>query len=743
MKVPFLWGAGNKEIKWGKDNSFNFSCRLIPGLYTVGIQADMKKFKWESLALPMTKSGNKGQLTAPWDFDLHNDNTPLLPTWKIFRNERYVGIFYLQRPTVEDISNKTLRGEFGFQVEKEGEISIRAEPHNVFKLKPIAVYLEENAFDRMEPQLWTGKKLSANWAWHVANEIGWDSIRKKISGTDWCQFLDKAIEKYSKNKEKDKPIPDDGLGVCSFYYQLKKDEALKEDILNTVRHLLALPAWGNQNPYGYGHNGDMGCALTIKHASLVYNWMHDELGALRGPLLDRIERQMELFYEQQLLLAQYWGGACLQDHGYRSSPSIGFAAINMLGHSEIAEKILAFYVPRFFRTIEKQPVDGFIPFSQYHKIQLYCNDMTDFRIAFKFASGDDIFASATAYRNVPKYIMSCLDEESMLTMVCVTRGDRKDFEASLPYLMVLAKDFGCENSRYLANLLTRHYRRKSFTGLAPKVYEVLPMAILEDAEGIYSDKRPATLAMNVYEDGGAIQYRDEATRFNVAVMCQSNSSSFHSLGTDLSGTDMGISNPSMGAFTVGLKNEMLLQTAESGYRTGTQLGNVLLVDGKGQYGDIGYPMGIPMRTWRGHRIQRHHFDPSTRKGFARLNLPMAYPDDMQIMTYTRDFYFEPDHLRVRDTVISRSQHKFSYWFNTYSKHRIEQTDERSFCFSENGNSIDLIVGGVACVFRIEDTETIWGYGNEQGNETFKHLEVSLRDKTDAFTVEFKIKPKIT
>ncbi|MHC4874359.1 MAG: hypothetical protein ACYTFY_21105, partial [Planctomycetota bacterium] len=726
-EVKLLKGSEVLVTDWQEDNTFTFTSHFNKGLHTFGMQADMADFDWDRLWMPMTKFENKGQLTGPWDFNLYEDNVPLIPTWKIFRNDRYVGLLYMKRPTIEDLDQKILRAEFGFYVEQDEEITFRAEPYNEFSIRPISTYVEPNMFDQFEEQEWAKKGLNANWAHYIANTLGWDKIKEKIEGGEWEEFLkagtsiykDKYIDPIHYAGQKKPAIPADSLTLMAFAGKIYNDQDLIDYCVDAVKYYLDLPAWGNQNKYGYGHNGDMTAALVIKHMSVLYNWIGDELGDLKDKLLARLEKQLDIFFELQLLMAQYWGGATLQDHGYRSSPSVGFAAINLLGHTDAAQKVLSFYIPRFNRTIEKQPYDGFISFAQYHKIQLHVNDMVDFRIAYKYASGIDPFKKTPAFPNVPKYILSALDEESLFTMICCTRGDRKEFHVGLPFFFMLAKDYDCERSKYLANVLMEHYRKNKFdlrqfnapkgqdTRYVWKIYETLPIAILEYEDGIFSDKRPDVHNLNYFEDGGAIQYRNPENRFNVATICTSNTASFHAVGTDLSGTDMGISNPSMGAFTVGVNETMLLQTGESGYRTGTYLGNVLMIDGKGQYGDNGYAMGVPTRVWKGQRIQKCLMNPDKTSGSARINLAPAYRTELGVLTYTRDLYFEEDKVLVRDTVITKEKHKFNYWFNTYQKHNIEEKGSQEYIFSHENSALNFKVTGCKCDFKIEETDVVW------------------------------------
>lgn len=755
--APLMTQAAKiQDVAWRDDHAFSFACRLEPGLYTVGLQADLRVFDWERVWMPMTLHGNRGQRTGPWDFDAYHENVPLLPTWKIHHNGRYVGLFYLQRPTVEDLAAKTLRGEFGFHVAQPEDVRIEALPFNAFDLEPIALYLEPDAFDTLAAQPWTAKGLAANWARHVAQDTGWETLRRKIAGTEWEEFLRTAARIY---REQFQPIPAAGtqsiampaeaLPLLIFAYRLLADSTALDKALEFVRHWLAQPAWGNPNPYGYGHNGDMGCAFVLKNMTLAYNWLPDELAELRHPLLDRLVRQMDIFFEQQLFHRHYWGGATLQDHGFRSSANAAFTAINLLGHTDSAAQWLAFYLPRVERTLAKLPTDGFIPSSQYHKLQLYADEMTELRVALKFATGRDVFAESGAYRRVPDFLLACLDEPSMYVQLCNPRGDRQPLHSGLPFLFCLAKDLDCPRAKYVAHHIMDYHRQRRFDPRPANPYPdqdwrdfcwmplaSLPLAILEYEPGVFSAKRPPTPALTYFPDGGAIHYRNTERRFHVSVTCFANAASFHALGTDLTGTDQMFLNPSVGNFSAAIGAEPLIQCGEVGYRSGTRLANVLLIDGQGQYGDVGYTMGVPLRVWRGQRIQRCVTDPDGQRGFARLNLAPAYPDALEVLTYTRDFRFEPERLCVRDTVVTRRPHCFAYRFNTWARHRLDPRAPNAYRIAYDRAALDFTVNGQGWNLSEGETDVVWGYVNDNEHEAYRHIEVAHAEPERAFIVEF-------
>jgi hypothetical protein len=747
--IPLLVGTERRALEWHPDHSFVLKCRLGKGLHKLQLYADLRRFEWDRLHYPMSRFGNKGQSTGPWDFD-YEGFRPLLPAWRVSLNGRAIGLFYMQRVTVEDVASRQLRGEIGFLVEQEGEITLEARPYREFTLDPLCVVVEPDPFDRLVEHPWVARGLEGNWAHQQFLGERAAAFSRKIRGGEWEAFLRAAKECYlgipgaaaSADREKS-VVGVEGLPALAQLFLALGDREALDAVRRYVRHHLELVAWGNPNPDGYGHNGDMGVATILKTLALVWNWLGEHLGELRAPLLARLVLQGDRFLEQQLLQAQYWGGAIRQDHGFRSTAAFLTAALGLLGHSDRAPSWIAFLVPRLERTLRILPTDGFIPFSSYHKISLYVCDMAECREALRFAGGPDLFAG-DAFRRVPDYLLCNLDEPSMSTQVTSTRGDRKDFNTGLHFLFALARDFQCEKSRYLAHLLMAHYRRLGFRvrdhlgRVVRRAYEGLPFAILFHEEGLTRPQRPPTPPLTHFPDGGALNWRNAARRFNVAVHCDPPSGAHHALGLDLSATDLGLGNPSAGQFSVAVGRESLLQNAESGYRTGSHLANALLVDGKGQYGDNKDPMGVPMRAWRGHRIQVCRMNPDGSTGFARLNLGPAYPDEMQVQACTRDFHFYPDRVRVRDTVVCGEPHVFSFRFHTYRRHQLTQVGDLAFQVAHGGAALHLQARGEGLVARVLDVEVVWAYTNENDDERFVCIEISHPAPVQSLVVEFII-----
>lgn len=740
--VDLLAPDKNLKVEWRRDCGFSFTADLPAGLHTFGIQADLSEFDWDRLYYPLTIYGNTGQITGPWDFNLYESHKPLLPTWRIKFDGRYVGLFYLQRPTVEDIERRTLRGEFGFHLEKAGVIEVQAEPYNTFNISPIGFYLEPNNFDRLEPQSWAGRGLAANWAASSGRPESWKRVRRQWSADSlMMQLLQEGLKRYRAVLAKAVTPPPDALPSLIAAYRLLDDQEAIGEVHSIIRHYLDLPAWGNPDPDGYGYNGDMGCALVIKHLALAYAWLSDdETAGMRPALLKRLEEQIAIFMEQQLLHAHYWGGAIMQDHGYRSTACLTFAALSLLGYSERAPFWLSFCVPRIWRTVRALPEDGFIPFSSYHKISLYGADVADLHVALKHASGVSL-VSQNCFRNVPCYLMAALDEASMSFLVSSNRGDRKDLNCGLNFLLLLAQEDDNRPAAWLAHKMIHHSLHTEGFVIPGylKPFEAIPFLIhaCNDVPSAPTE-RPTISSLNHFPDGGFLSYNVPDKRLHISVNAYPPSGAFHAAGLDLSGTDMGIPNPSAGHFSVAIGAEPLIQNAESGYRTGSRLSNIPLFDDNGQYGDIGYTMGVPLRNHNCARIQTCYA--AGEDGGARVNMTAAYPQELGVLTATRDFTFSPEELIVTDTLITRTERTVSWHFHTWQRHELIMVAAGRFRFSWQGRGVELIVSGCEGMkFAIGDTEVVWAYVNEQQDQPFRHLRC-MAPPACATRVTFTVRP---
>jgi hypothetical protein len=106
----------------------------------------------------------------------------------------------------------------------------------------------------------------------------------------------------------------------------------------------------------------------------------------------------------------------------------------------------------------------------------------------------------------------------------------------------------------------------------------------------------------------------------------------------------------------------LLCSPDGRYKLQSISRSVLLIDGQGQYGDVGYPMSISAKRHRGEQIREARWDASANRGFVRLDLQPAYDESLDLTHYTRDFIFEPRRITVRDTVVLGAPRSLSWLF---------------------------------------------------------------------------------
>jgi hypothetical protein len=111
------------------DGRATFGVSAEPGLYQLSVIIDASAFDWEKLYINLDRYGNTGQRTGPWDFDLTNDNAPLVPAFRVHLDGRYVGFWFFQRVSLEDMAHKRFRGNAAFWMQAGGEHRLTLGPY--------------------------------------------------------------------------------------------------------------------------------------------------------------------------------------------------------------------------------------------------------------------------------------------------------------------------------------------------------------------------------------------------------------------------------------------------------------------------------------------------------------------------------------------------------------------------------------------------------------------------------------
>ncbi|MCF7855377.1 MAG: hypothetical protein K9N51_11315, partial [Candidatus Pacebacteria bacterium] len=71
------------------------------GLYQVSVVADARDFDWDELYIRLDRYHNDNVLTGPWDFNLLEDNPPLVPAYWVDLDGRRLGLWYFQRVSLQ------------------------------------------------------------------------------------------------------------------------------------------------------------------------------------------------------------------------------------------------------------------------------------------------------------------------------------------------------------------------------------------------------------------------------------------------------------------------------------------------------------------------------------------------------------------------------------------------------------------------------------------------------------------
>jgi len=241
-----------------------------------------------------------------------------------------------------------------------------------------------------------------------------------------------------------------------------------------------------------------------------------------------------------------------------------------------------------------------------------------------------------------------------------------------------------------------------------------------------------------FKDSAAIVFRDDA-RGIVFSSRLGNSNSRTSWQNTTSPCDRISFAPLAGNFAIARHGQPLIQTAEGGYSMRSDLGNVMLVDGRGQRDDMAFAMGYPDVPYGQEFIEKADIDPRTNVGHVRMQLAPAYNPAQGIESYTREWFFEPDgRMRLIDTVAAREPHRLTWLFQTYKTHAIDAKGDGLFTIRNGTTVLELRVARstAALADSVADTITVWAYRNDQGNRSCHHLAFETRESVREAAVEF-------
>jgi hypothetical protein len=240
--------------------------------------------------------------------------------------------------------------------------------------------------------------------------------------------------------------------------------------------------------------------------------------------------------------------------------------------------------------------------------------------------------------------------------------------------------------------------------------------------------------MRWHEDAGFAQFRDDDATMVLAVRCGP-WLGYHAHRKANGPCDRMDMSVGAGHFVLYLDGKPILCSPDSGYKLSTALRSCMLVDDRGQIGDVGYPMSIPSMPHRGEEIEAARFD--GRRGFIRLNLARAYPAQAGVLHYTRTFLVgEGRRLVCRDHVVLAAPRRLAWLF----QHKLDDGATLNGVIAKVGHepalTIQPVSPGVALGASLARTPVVFSYASASGFKPFQHVRYDTADPVGAACVDF-------
>ena len=739
-----------------EDGNRLLSFHADPGLYQFSVVGDASRYDWDGMYVNLHQFGNKGQRTGPWDFDPTRNNVPVVPSYWVELDGQRLGLWFFQRVSVEDIEARRLRGNMAFHLNHPGEHTLKFIPHHPMTLRWLSTTLELDPDDTLETRSFDLKDWEKRCpAGRMADPAFWDDMRRRLSSTHAIYqeplrrtfaWIEKKLSGTTDGNAPPKTLgfhlscknahPEDILPLLAMYHLEDRKEVMPL-ILKAVDEAVAQPHWGNTREDGYGCDGDMGAALMFRPLAWAYHSLRDHLGdERRSRLREKLRLQGTRFFQLILLHRDYWGGSVMQDHGKVSLAAFGTAALHLLGALPEAELWTSYAIPRIRRNLRTLPRDGVIPPSSYGQLYLYLDQPSFYRDTLLALADEDIYDQAP-FHKVVDFIIASLRESDhqMLTPI----WGAVPFIGGNAALNQLAAKYRDGRAARLQQLLLQTPETKFYHstqehgyyhgvlwGFLTHATEVAPVAQL-----------PVPPALQLYEDSGLAHYHDAQNDVTLSVACGP-WCGYNAYRHSTCPCDRLELLTGAGHFIISVGSKTLLLTPDGGYRLQSALRNCLLVDGRGRYGDIGYPMSLPSFRDRGEEIQFAHWDEKTRTGWIRLDLAPAYPNDIGMSFYTRDFIIrEGREIVCRDRIAFNQRRRLTWLFHGFRDEGVVKEGETTFRLGKSPwLRIDAKTADCPLNADVRETEVVWAYASANGFRPFDHAHFESAEPVETATVDF-------
>jgi hypothetical protein len=717
-------------VEEGTDGARTIAFEAAPGLYQFSLFLDAAKFDWESLYQVLNVHQNVNERTGPWDFELATAR-PLVPSYWIYLDGRRLGLWYVQRVSLEDVAEKRFRGRFAFDVRSNGSHELKLVPFRPMEVSWLAARLESDPEDGFEPNLAAVAPPEALPVAAWSRPEFWALQRRKLATTHAAYRAPlQAVFDWVRSGP---ALNYEAIPVLSAAWHMDGQAAALAKALELVDQTVALPAWGRPAEDVYGHNGDIGGALMLRNMAWAYHMLAAELGPERkARLLKKLAYQGEAFWVQILLMRDYWGGSLLQDHGRKAVHDFGTAAMCLWGVVPEADRWVSYIVPRIRRGLDAAPLDGVIPGSSYYSLAMYTDPIMYYRDHLLARTGLDV-AAHPSLRDVPAFILDVADGEGKAMLV--TEQDRIPLVGGGLFAETMASRFRDPAAAQLARLIVLHSAES--LKLNPGVAAAgCVWGFLAHDPATQALKAPAKKASGLswYRDSGFAHYRNADTGAALSVKCAP-WLGHHAASLATGPCDLMEMLPGNGHFSLFLDGRPMMVSPDAGYSLHSWVRSIMLVDGKGQTGDVGYPMSIPSQPPRGVWIEQVQWDESTGCGQIRLNLKGAYPAELGVTHYTREFRVEPARRIVcRDYVVLAKPRKLAWLFQFREDEGGELAGLEATIGKERPLRLSPAAPGLKLSACIEQTKVVYSYSS--AFKRFKHVRYETAKKVAVAAADF-------
>lgn len=714
--------------------AFRFSA--ASGLYQFALVLDAARFDWESLYQVLDMFHNEKERTGPWDFEIKTAK-PLIPAYWVALDGRKLGLWYMQRISLADLADKRFRGRFAMAIDKPGEHEITLTPYRPHPVAWMDASLETDPEDRLASGLIPAFPVSClpTAAWN--DPIFWQG-RQKLLETSHQVYQPPLKALWTRLAK--------GVGgginvlpmLVAGYHMGGMSNAL-QSIERMVDDHIARPAWGRPQEDAYGYNGDIGGADSLRCMAWAYHMLGPRLAPeKRERLLVKLVRQGNAFMEQMLLMRDYWGGSVLQDHGWRAGFDFGTAALHLWGVVPDADRWVAYIVPRMQRALDAMPTDGVIPGSSYYAVQLYLHNLMWYRDALLARTGRDILEHPSL-RRIPAFVNAVMDRRSP-AMLVADNSDRIPLRGGLDFFGRLAVKFQDPDAAHIHRAILATPAAELDSGDTFAAASGILWGFMAYDPAIETIPGPEQPRRNLlwFKDSGFVHYRNDDEGVVLALRCGP-WLGYNAQRRATGPCDMMECQPAAGHFTILLDGKPVLVTPGGGYSLRSALRTCMLIDGKGQIGDVGYPMSIPSQPHRGETVESVRWDSTNGAGLVRLDLTRAYSPEAGVKQYFREFMISTNRSIVCRDRVELVRPAILAWLFQAQKEtgiRIENGAARI------GDSPGLRIvprpaAPVALAARVEPTKVVYSYS--MAFSPVEHVRFETAQAVKSVAMDFELR----